>query len=155
MMTNPRGFALLIAILIATVAVTLGVSLLDISYKQVILTSTAKQSRVSFYAADSALECALYYDQQVNAFSYANPIAAASVRCQNMAVQSYNTYTENAAGGPRRVTTFTIPCATGGSNANVTIYKSSSGPTNIYANGYNSCNTSEPRRVERGLKVFY
>ena len=102
MMTNPRGFALLIAILIATVAVTLGVSLLDISYKQVILTSTAKQSRVSFYAADSALECALYYDQQVNAFSYTNPVSAASVRCQNMAVQSYNTYTENAAGGPRR-----------------------------------------------------
>lgn len=154
-MTNPRGFALLVAILIATVAVTLGVSLLDISYKQVVLTSTAKQSRIGFYAADSAMECALYYDQQVNAFSYSNPVSAANVRCQNMLPQSYTTYTENVGGVSRRVTVFSVPCATGGSNATITVYKRSTGQTLIYATGYNSCNASEPRRVERGLKVSY
>ena len=154
-MKQPRGFALLVALLISTVAVTLGVSLLDISYKQVVLTSSAKQSRVGFYAADSALECALYYDQQVNAFSYANPVVGTSIRCQNMQVLNYNTYTENSGSGPRRVTTFDVPCSGGGSNGTVTIYKSSAGPTNIYASGYNTCTSSTPRRVERGLKVFY
>lgn len=152
---TPRGFTLLIAILIATIAVTLGVSLLDISYKQVVLASTAKQSQHAFYAADSALECALYYDQQNNAFSYASPDAAGTIICDTRAVTSFTNPTSGSGAAARRTTIFNIPCAGGGNNAVVTVYKYSSGTTTIYANGYNTCSSTDLRRIERGLKVSY
>lgn len=154
-MRNERGFTLLIAILLATVAVTIGVMLLDISYKQVVLASTAKQSQFGFYAADSAMECALYYDQQLNAFSYSSPLASGSIECENVSITGYTTGTAGIGQNARRTTTFTIPCATSGTRASITVYKYSSSITSIYANGYSTCNTADPRRVERGLKVSY
>lgn len=154
-MTNHRGFTLLIAILLATVAVTIGVMLLDISYKQVVLASTAKQSQFGFYAADAAMECALYYDQQLNAFSYTSPLASSNIECEDLAVTNYTTAISGIGQSARRTTTFTVPCATSGTRATITVYKYSSATTSIYANGYSTCNTSDPRRVERGLKVSY
>lgn len=152
MIKNPRGFTLLIAILLSTIAVTLGVSLLEVSYKQVILSSTAKQSQYAFYSADSAMECALYYDQQFNAFSYSNPMASGSITCDTRVITNF---TNPTSAGPKRVTTFTVPCAGSGESARVIIYKYNSGVTNIYANGYNTCNANDARRIERGLKVSY
>lgn len=157
MITPQRGFTLLIAILLATVAVTLGVSLLDISYKQLILASTAKQSQFAFYAADSAMECALYYDQQLNAFSYTNPLASSNIICNQLAVTSFtNTpYPQGSGSTLHRKTVYSLPCPDGGTTAQVTVYKYNSASTTIYANGYNTCSATDPRRVERGLKVSY
>lgn len=155
MINTPRGFTLLISILLATVAVTLGVSLLDISYKQLILASTAKQSQFGFYAADTAMECALYYDQQRNAFSYTGPLAGSSISCNQLTVTDYLTGTQTENGKTYRKTSFSLPCADGGSNGEVVVYKYNTATTTIYANGYNSCSSTDPRRVERGLKVSY
>lgn len=157
MIKNERGFTLLIAILLATIAVTLGLSLLDIAYKQVVLASTAKQSQFGFYSADSAMECALYYDQQVNSFKYTtSPPTSTTMTCDGRTVTGFSAV---RSGTTYLKTTFTIPCATSGINATVTVYKYSSmnaqPNTIIYANGYNTCNASDPRRVERGLKVSY
>lgn len=156
MMMAPRGFTLLVAILLATVAVTLGVSLIDIAYKQVILSSTAKQSQSGFYAADSALECALYWDQKFNAFSYSSPRNTGTMTCNGFSLLSPQSALV-AGGDPYRRTSFYVRCASSGStnNALVTVYKYASGRTNIYANGYSSCNAADQRRVERGLKVLY
>lgn len=155
MNTTPRGFTLLIAILLATVAVTLGVSLLDISYKQLILASTAKQSQFGFYAADSAMECALYYDQQLNAFSYSSPLASSNLVCNTTTVTGYTTTLSTENGLAFRKTIFSLACPDGGSSAQVTVYKYNTASTTIYANGYNTCSATDPRRVERGLKVSY
>lgn len=149
--TPHRGFALLIAVVLASVSLAIGLALLDITYKQVVLATAAKQSQVAFYAADAALECALYYDQQVNAFSYASPVGG--LVCDSRAVASYSS--PNPTGGNPRVTTFSIPCATSGTLAQVTVYKASSGSTQIYTQGYNTCTESSPRRIERGLKIEY
>jgi hypothetical protein len=43
----------------------------------------------------------------------------------------------------------------GTSIGSTTIYKSSSGSTTIFASGFNTCSESNPRRIERGLKVTY
>ena len=155
MSTDPRGFTLLIAILMSTVAVTLGVSLIDIAYKQVILASTAKQSQIGFYAADSALECALYWDQKFNAFKYTGPLSSGSIKCGGNAILSY-TSAQFTSGGNHRRTIFNIQCGTSGNtNGKVTVYKYQTGATSIYANGYSNCIAADQRRVERGLKVFY
>ena len=68
--TTQRGFTLLVAVILASVALSLGLILLDISYKQVVLASSARQSQSAFYNADSAMECALYWDQQFDSFAY-------------------------------------------------------------------------------------
>jgi hypothetical protein len=55
----------------------------------------------------------------------------------------------------KRITIFTLPCSGGGTYATTTIYKYSTGATALYANGFNTCNASDPRRIERGLKATY
>lgn len=158
MMTHPhtpqRGFTLLVAVVLASVSLAIGISLLNISYKQILLASAGKQSQNAFYAADSVLECVLYYDQQVDAFNYTTPAAAGSILCNGLAVTSHTT---GQAGGVR-TTTFTVPCPppTGGEQGRATIYKTSvTAATQIFAQGYNTCDTANARRTERGLKIVY
>lgn len=156
MMHHPpqRGFTLLIAVVLTTVLLSVGFALLDIAYKQIVLSSTARNSQYAFYAADSAMECALYWDQQRNAFSFAS--ALTSIRCAGADIS----VSSSVAGGTR-VSTFSVPCAGGGSSASVEVYKAGSGVCSgsatscLYARGYNSCNSADQRRVERALKVSY
>lgn len=155
---NPvRGFTLLIAVVLTSVLLAIGLALLDIAYKQIVLSSTAKQSQYAFYAADSALECALYADQKLNAFYY-NESADVDIECKGVDVVNYS---ESQSGGIR-TTKFSIPCAGGGVSADVTVEKtdgsvacSGASKNCLYATGFNSCNASDARRLERGLKVVY
>ena len=147
-----RGFTLLIAVVLSSVLVSVGLALLDISYKQVLLASTATQSQYAFYNANSALECALYWDQKNNAFDYTSPLGASNIICGNLAVSEYAIITPSNG---VKSTTFTIPCAGSGSAGAVTVQKSSTGDTSVYASGYNSCNSTDTRRIERGLKATY
>ncbi len=146
--TSPRGFTLLIAVIMCSVLVSVGLALLDITYKQVLLAQAATQSQYAFYNADSALECALYWDQKQNAFdySYTSPTA---LTCGGLSV------TSTLTSGTTKQTVLTIPCAAGGSSATVTILKNASAVTTIYANGYNTCTTTDLKRVERGLRARY
>lgn len=144
-----RGFTLLVAVVLSSVALAIGLSLLGISYKQVLLASAAKQSQNAFYAADSVLECVLYFDQQMDAFNYTTPNAG--ITCNGVAITNYAT----AQAGGTRTTTFTVPCAGSGERGRATIYKTSAAATQIFAQGYNTCDTTNTRRTERGLKVVY
>lgn len=148
--TNHRGFTLLISIVLTSVVLAIGVALLDIAYKQIQLASSSKNSQYAFYNADSALECALYWDQKMNAFFY-NESQNITVLCSNLAVGSY---TESQT-GTVRTTTFTVPCDSGGISASVSIYKTPLNATNIFANGYSTCDVNNPNRIERGLKARY
>jgi Tfp pilus assembly protein PilX len=148
MMTpEPRGFTLLIAVIVTSVLVSVGIALVEIAYKQIVLSSTAKSSQLAFYNADGALECGLYHDQKFNAFNQAN--ATTSIRCNGQVVSVTGT---NA--GALRTSVFTIPC-TGGPCAQGSVLKQTNGQTAIYSNGYSSGLTNDIRRVERGLKVTY
>jgi Tfp pilus assembly protein PilE len=154
MIKNPRGFTLLIALVLTAVVLAIGLALLEITYKQEILASAAKQSQTAFYNADSALECALYYDQQRDFFD-ANPFndVQGSVQCNGQAVS----FTTLRSGSSPKATVFTVPCEAGGTSAQVTVYKNAPGtPKNlIFSTGYNTCDTANLRRLERGLKVTY
>jgi Tfp pilus assembly protein PilE len=162
-MTRPhRGFTLLIAIILASVSLVIGLALADVAYKQVVLSSAARNSQVAFYRADSAMECALYYDQQFGAFNVGNAFDQNTIRCEGRPLIGY---TESALpdGGVR--TDFRVSgasCASGARSATVTVYKqttgacSTSGAKNcLYASGFNSCSTTDPNLFERGLKAVY
>ena len=165
MITNPfnsqepqRGFTLLIAIILSSVTLSVGLALADIAYKQVVLSSTAKQSQTAFYHADSALECALYYDQKFAAFNQGSSFNLNSVQCEGRAIQNL----QQSTAGSILTTTFRVSCPTSGTSAEVSIYKATGSATCgangakncLYASGYNTCQAG-PNRFERGLKVVY
>jgi hypothetical protein len=142
------------------VVLAVGVSLIDIAVKQFALASSAKNSQYAFYNADSALECALYYDQKMNAFHYSES-QNIPVECGGIDIvfpsdyPGISNYAESQ-NSSARTTTFSIPCSGGaGYSASVTIIKQSSGVTDIYANGYSACAASNPNRIERGVKIHY
>jgi hypothetical protein len=62
--TNPRtqGFAILYAILVSSLVLLIGVGLYEITAREIVLSSSASQSQVAFFAADTGIECALYWD---------------------------------------------------------------------------------------------
>lgn len=58
---NNDGFALLLTLLIVTILISIGVSVLNLSVKQIKLASNAKDSEVAFHAANAGLECGLFW----------------------------------------------------------------------------------------------
>jgi Tfp pilus assembly protein PilX len=151
-----RGFTLLIAVILTSVILAVGLALLDISVKQVTLASVARQSQYAFYNADSALECALYYDT-ADTFDYSSePLSGTLALC---AGQQSVAYTSTGPSSGVNTTTFGVPCTgdntSGDYSAFVTVTKASTGATHFYSNGYNTCVASDKTRVERGLEAKY
>ncbi len=97
---NNRGYTLLFAILITSIILSVGVSILSIARKEVLLSSGAKESQTAIYMADNGLECALYWEGQ-NFFSTTtlaygdDPEEVASLTCDGT-VHSVTTQTIGA-----------------------------------------------------------
>ena len=53
------GFALIMALIISSVVLSIGLSMLSITIKQVDLVATARESEIAFQAASLAMDCAL------------------------------------------------------------------------------------------------
>lgn len=68
-----RGFTILLAALVASLVLALGISVFSIAQKQLILSSTGRNSQYAFYSADTAAECALYWDARFNYFGTTSP----------------------------------------------------------------------------------
>ncbi len=69
-----KGFTILLAALVASLVLSLGISVFSIAQKQLILSATGRNSQYAFYAADTAAECALYWDIRRDFASTTNPI---------------------------------------------------------------------------------
>ena len=146
-----RGFALLIAVIFMTVMLSIGLALSSLGYKQEILASTAIESQSAFYAADAALECALYYDQQLDSFAVpsSNNPPAPSITCDGITTSSTILSNNYNTTNPSWVVTMRLPLDSGQSCADVTVYKyeypqpSTSGTTYttyVFSQGYDiSC----------------
>jgi hypothetical protein len=61
------GFAMLFAVLTASLLLTIGISIFNISLKELTISTNTRESQIAFFAADSARECALYWDVKVGA----------------------------------------------------------------------------------------
>jgi hypothetical protein len=55
------GFALIMSLLVVSVVITAGLTILDVSIKQVRLSGNAKDSETAFSAANAGLECGRYW----------------------------------------------------------------------------------------------
>ena len=68
--TKKKGFTLFYAMLISSLLLAVGLAVLNITFKEFVLSTGARDSETAFYAADSALECALYWDYKQRPFGY-------------------------------------------------------------------------------------
>lgn len=136
-----RGAVLLIAILVSSVALAVGLGVYNRTYKELYFASFWKQTQIAFSAADSGLECVMYWDR----LSPQQPIATCfeAVVGWDPSLNAFANFNMSVSGG----------CV------NINITKSGVAPsvvTRIESRGYNdACSSTNSRRVERGLGVQY
>ena len=86
----------------------IGVSIFNVSLRELAISQSAKDSQLAFYAADSARECALYWDIKKAAFTFClsdgcgtKNTGLAEIKCNENTINlssptiSGNTYTYN------------------------------------------------------------
>lgn len=150
-MNNERGFTLFIAIVITGTLLLVSTGIISVAVREAFLTSSARESQYAFYAADSAAECAVYWDVKNPAgYSAFATSTATSIYCNKDSSNPSNQFTVGSSATSQFTMTF-LPkpyCAT-------VIVTKSSGQTTIDSHGYNTCDTSNPRRVERAVRVTY
>ncbi len=172
------GFAMLFAVLASSLLIALGISIFNISLKELQIATSEKDSQAAYYAADSAEECALYSDIIIGAFptciDSANPCTLSSMQPNSVTCngntttlnQVQNKSNPNGLGYDPTGLTYTYSTSTffsfGGitdPNASIFISKQFSPGTNpiiqtiITSYGHNSGIIG--RRVERGLTETY
>lgn len=59
---NRKGFVILIAIVVSSLLVSLGMFIGNVAHKELILSVSGQSSQAAFFIADSVIECALRHD---------------------------------------------------------------------------------------------
>lgn len=169
-----KGYTLLFAVLTATLVLGVAIYITGVSRKQLVLSSTARESMYAIYAADSGIECIARIATDMSSSS-PQPIAA----CGNSAAISWN---DNKSSGRYPIPSgfqpdsSLTPVQSWYSNAislrngecAVIIYSTGlnadNSPTTVFdSRGYNYCTGSplqpdsgqNSRTVERALRLTY
>ena len=150
---NKKGFVVLFAVTLAAILLSIALGIATVAEKEVKFGTSAKDANDAFVAADTGVECALFYDRTSageNAFT-----GSSSMSCNGSAVTIAET--------PAYFWTFSLyglgSAAT--SCARVTVDKTNPPETHIISKGYNmesgagACNPGNPSRTERQLEVTY
>ena len=159
-----RGFTLLLAALVASIALSLGSSIYTIVSKELELSSIGQNSQFAFYAADTAAECALYWDSRYNWFSTSTPSQAAA--CDNQPITLISPPGRASSYTPTSTMEFEINLfsdVSAGYCADVSVEKGINPSTNavdtlIIANGYSvSCATIDTASgaLQRTVELAY
>jgi len=59
---NEKGFVALFTVLLTSVILAMAIGIASISLKEIVLSSAASEGSLAFFAADSGIECALYWE---------------------------------------------------------------------------------------------
>jgi type II secretory pathway pseudopilin PulG len=59
--SKKQGFALLMSLIVVSVVISIGLSVLDLTLKQIRLSTNSKDSEIVFHATNAGLECARYW----------------------------------------------------------------------------------------------
>jgi hypothetical protein len=159
---NEAGYALFIAVVVSGIVLTIGLGVSSIARMQIILSGYGRESESAFYAADTGAECVFRWD--IKGDSNSNSVFPTSTA--SVAPPSGSGYTCNSVDISTiwDTTQRTSVAATtswrlnfsDGSCADVYIGKSNNGlRTIVDSRGFNTCITSNDRRVERAIRVRY
>ncbi len=161
-LSQQKGFTLLLAALVASIAIALGSSIYTIVSKELALSSIGQDLQYAFYAADTAAECALYWDSRYSWFSTSTPTQAAT--CDNQPITLLNPPGRATSYTPTSTMEFEINLFSDVSNgycADVSVEKSQSSSTIntlIIANGFSvSCTAigTAPNALQRTVELQY
>lgn len=149
-----KGYAILFAVIIISAISVIISGLTSSTYKQLTLSSLAKSSQIAFYQADTALDCAFYADivdsEVILAKSNNDTWSCGNLNLKlTITGDSLKSYSLDPSD---ELLLTTDPCFS------ISIDKSMSGSdinTKIKAKGYNICNKSNSRAVEREIEVNY
>lgn len=163
-----RGFTLLFAVLTASILLSLALAIFSQMYKSLLLSSANKESLAAFYAADSGVECVFYWDLKHEGFDssiFATSSYSANYGGSNLITcngQKFNQSWSVSADSNSATTIFNLSFAGGAfpteGCSEVTVGKMINGNdvfTTIESRGYNICDASSPRKVERAIRVTY
>jgi hypothetical protein len=177
--TYNRGFTIFFAVLVASLALAVGLVIYDLLNRSLALSQVAKQSQYAIYAADSGAECALYWDLKFNTLvpgdSDGSAFATSSLTASGDtgAGLTLPCNSQNIVGGSaplslawddtvrtsNAATTtfwFSATTTTSGPCVKVEVSKSGNHPqTTIISHGFNTCTANAPLRLERSLQVSY
>jgi hypothetical protein len=59
-----KGFTIFFAMLVGSLALAVGIAIYDLTVREIDLSASASQSQYAIYAADTGVECALYWDSK-------------------------------------------------------------------------------------------
>jgi Tfp pilus assembly protein PilX len=159
---NNSGIAIYMAVVVTAALSLVALAIINLTIKQMSISNTSRDSQAAFYAADSGVECALFWDLKntdvtnSGKSAFGTSSAAQNITCNNQskAISVVNLATTTFS--------FTLP-----NNSCVTVgvfktYLAGVPKTQIAAKGYNagtvsgsSCTSSNARRVERAIYVSY
>ena len=143
-----------VAMIIMGTLLLIATGVASLAVRQGLISSIGKESQEAFYAADTGIECALYWDvgnpSGISAFATNTP--ASLVFCNKDASNLTN---EWLVGGASVSTINRINFLPDPFCAIVTVTKAPNGSTLIESKGYNTCDASSSRRVERAVRARY
>lgn len=148
---DQTGLTLFVAILITGTLLLISVAIISLSVKEALLSSSARESQYAFYAADTGAECAIYWDvKSPNGYSSFSTSTPAIIYC----LGTYPSITRSPLVNGNGTSTFRISFPSEPYCADVLVAKTGNN-TKIESLGYNTCVNTNPRRVQRAVRVTY
>lgn len=188
---SQKGFVILFAVLISSLVLSVGISIISISLKQIVLSGSGRDSQFAFYMSNTGAECAQYWDyagyidgsgNKLNVFATSSDstlgFQIAGVKCLGMTLAtSTGGLTINDTCAPQGInnypgwcvektsissakTKFRVQYADKPYCADVIVTKTANGTTGsasttITSRGYNTCDPTNTRRIQRALEFKY
>lgn len=165
------GYSLLLAILIINIVLAMSLGIFSITIKALILAAFVKDSQKAFGVADRALECALFWDR---GYAWNGMTPQKSIYSSGTTFTPPTNVDSAQCGGQRLNNPAPAPTGTGWTVTNTT----ATGTTNfmltypaentcaeikvvkdqistiITVNGYNTCVSSNPRKIQRTIQAI-
>ncbi|NVN97284.1 hypothetical protein HXX01_03595 [Candidatus Nomurabacteria bacterium] len=161
---NNKGYAILFTIVVVGIISMIAIGLSNAAYKQMVLSSVAKDSTTAFYQADIASECALYADskdffldsKESSDGSITFPCAGSGNNLKYSHLASTISGIDNKKTSVYELSPQDENIRSKCSRIKVTKTESDTSiTTKVEALGYNICNKSNLRTVERAIEVNY
>lgn len=149
-----KGYALLFTMVIVSVILVIATGISSNISKQLVLSSTALDSQIAFYQADTAGECAIYMTTIVGTPLILNAPYSGQFDCglDRNSKKITLDVTETSPGSG----IFTVDPNSSLQGPCFRIEIDESGATSIVnAYGYNTCDINNRRAVERGIEITY
>lgn len=164
-----RGVTLFIAVTIMAVLLFISFVVVNIAVKSTQFAGVARESQLAFSAADSGAECALFWDTRDDSpFDIPPGFVPTDLLCNGETITSELGGSNDVSTIPPQPHCLGGECAEdnddtsifqlnfqNGTCAIIEVERISGNSTEIRSRGYNTCDTSNPRRVERGVEISY